>query len=269
MKGLTFINEVRCRRSMLRQLVVRNLKIRYKASVLGFLWTLINPVLMAAIYGLFMGLVARVAALDEIFIGVFVWQFTMTCIGDGIHLVLGNGNLIRKVYFPRMILPLATAAANLVNFCLMFGVLMFILVLRQPGVVGPRLVQHLPHLAGLIGLQALLCLGVICIVATANVYFRDTEHLVGIFTTAWFFLSPVMYPVTLVREQWPQFLGPYLANPMAGLLYGYRRALLLTPPALCGPLLGWWALSLAVAAGIGVAGVALFQRRQREFADLV
>jgi ABC-2 type transport system permease protein len=255
---------------MLAQLIGRNLKIRYKASVLGFFWTLLNPLLMAGIYGLFMSMLGRSLSIDAIFIGVFAWQFTMMCIGDGTYLVISNGNLIRKVYFPRIILPLATGGANIINFFLMLAVLFVILIARDPGHAPLHMLTHLPVLIGIILLQLAFNLGLICLVSTANVFFRDTEHIVGILTTAWFFLSPVMYPVQLVAEHWPKALPIYLLNPMAGLLGGYRASLLPQVSTDAVAASGISPLpSFIIAALIAVGGVLLFQIKQRDFADLV
>ena len=270
MMGNAILREIVLRRAMLGQLIGRNLKIRYKASVLGFFWTLLNPLLMAGIYGLFMSMLGRSMRIDAIFIGVFAWQFTMMCIGDGTNLVISNGNLIRKVYFPRIILPLATGGANIINFFLMLAVLGLILVLRAPGDAPLHILTHLPALLGIVVLHLFFNLGIICLVATANVFFRDTEHIVGILTTAWFFLSPVMYPVELVAAHWPKALPIYLLNPMAGFLGVYRSSLL--PPLASDAVATPWVFllpSFGIAVLVALGGFLLFQIKQRDFADLV
>ena len=106
------------RRELLGNLVLRNLKSRYKDSVLGFLWSVLTPLFMALIYIVFLKILARGVPLEQVLIGVFAWQFTAQCIANGLGAITENANLVKKVYFPRVILPLAVTISNLVNFLL-------------------------------------------------------------------------------------------------------------------------------------------------------
>lgn len=255
----TLIRELTSHRDLLLLLVQRNIKIRYKNSALGFVWTLLGPVFQIAIYWVFLRLLKIPVGMESLVTGILVWQFLATCLGDSLYAVIGNANLVTKTAFPRILLPLSTVMANLVNFLLTLLVLTVFLWLRGVD-FGP-----LGWLPFLLLSQAALCLGLSLMVCSFNVFFRDVEHILQVVLMAWFFLSPAMYDVsTFVRNQVSAELLPlYFLNPMAGVLTGYRVAFLGTdaqpaitlaaPFALC-----WVALA---------AGVAVFRRLEPRFGD--
>ena len=239
-------------------LVERNLKIRYKNSFLGFFWSLGSPVFMILIYALFLRVIRFEIKLPVLVSGIIVWQFLAMCMGDALHAVVGNANLVTKAAFPRLILPCATVGANLINFLLSCLVLLGYLL-----VAGSRFgpvywfpLILLTHLA--------LCLGVALAIASVNVFFRDTEHLLSVVMLAWFFMTPVIYPVTMVTDElpaWTHWL--YFANPMAGIVSAYRTAFISAPamPA------GLTTLSFGMAWLVLAAGYAIFQAGQAGFSD--
>lgn len=251
------------RRELLGMLIVRNLKIRYKSSALGFLWSLLTPLLMIVIYALFARIMrwnmGRKDFLEFLVVGIVVWQFVATCVNDSLHAITGNSNLIKKTAFPRLVIPLAQVLANLVNFLLTAVVLVLFLVLQG------ATFRHLFWLPVVILTQAALCLGLALIVAAVNVYLKDTEHILGIGLMAWFFLSPVFYGVGFQLDRVPSH--PWLAflNPMTGLLSAYRGIFLSDPLPAGGP--GLVALSGGVCAGVLLIGIAVFQKLQVHFAD--
>jgi ABC-2 type transport system permease protein len=248
-------------RDLLVLLVSRNIKIRYKESALGFLWTLLGPVFLIVIYAVFIQGIMKVPIPTPVLVsGIFVWQFLALCLGDSAFAIVGNANLIKKACFPRALLPLSIVLANFVNFLLSLLVMAGYLLLARQGMgsLGWLPVAMLAHVA--------LCAGVSLGLCALNVYFRDVQHLTGIVTMAWFFLTPVVYEVSMITPlvtAHPR-VGPlYFLNPMAGIVALYRAALLgsaLPAP----PLLG---LSLGMALALLVAGVALFQKLQPGFAD--
>ncbi len=222
---------------LIRMLVGRNLKIRYKGSALGFFWSLLTPLAMIVIYALFAGVLGMrrdllgiggtaVDYLPFLVSGIVFWQFTSGCLSDSLHAIAGNANLVKKVFFPRVILPSSTVLANAVNFLLTFVVL--VLYLALSGNLRPEgLLWLVPALA----LQLVLCFGLAFWVSTLNVFYRDTEHIVGLLLLAWFFLSPIMYETTLQTKIVAEKLaflpqGIVYLNPMAGVLALYRHALL-------------------------------------------
>jgi ABC-2 type transport system permease protein len=245
-------------RELLWLLVVRNLKIRYKNSVLGFLWSLLGPLLLLGIYALFLGIMKFQISLPLLATGIFAWQYLSLCLNDSAAAVIGNANLVKKTAFPRIILPLSMVLANLINFLLsMLVVLAYLLARGEP--MGSPL-WFLPALAA----HVAVCTGVSLLVAATNVFFRDVQQILGIVTLAWFFVTPVLYPPELVTDSFAGVLPQlFFANPMTGVLAGYR-ATLMGSALPSGPML---ALSFGVGLALCVLGVAWFQRCQVRFAD--
>ena len=263
---MSIIADSLAHRELLWNLVARDLKSRYKGSVLGFLWSILNPLFMALIYIFFLRLLAgRGVPHQDVIIGVFAWQFTVQCVLQGMQCITGNSNLVKKVFFPRVMLPLSVVVANLVNYLLtLFVQLVLIVILLKSG--GQALAGTTALLPALIAYHALFNFALALLVASANVYFRDTQHLVGLLMSAWFFVSPVMYNLGFVEKaaaRWPWVMDLYLLNPIALIITGYRALQL---PGAAFPW-GWaywlWPLALLALAW------RLFQRSQRHFADLL
>lgn len=259
---MNVVREAVKHRDLLLILIQRNIKIRYKNSALGFFWTLLSPLLLIAIYWTFLKIMRFNIALPTLVIGIITWQYLSMCMGDALHAIVGNANLIKKSAFPRFVLPLSMTLANLVNLVLsLLVVFVYLLLDRAP--IGP-----LAWLPLIILTQFALCTGCSLIVASLNVYFRDLEHILSIVLLAWFFLTPVIYPLVKVSEN-PRF-GPLLqwfffANPMTGILTAYRGAFL----SEAWPATGMIALSFAVAWLMPLIGLVLFQKLQFRFADVL
>ncbi len=208
-------------------LIERDLKIRYRGSILGFLWTVLNPLFMALIYIIFLRIIggkAIATQYENLLIGVFAWQFTMQCINSGMVAITGNVSLVKKVSFPRIILPLATSLSNTVNFYLTLLVQIVLLII----LLGLKS-QMLPLMAILLPLATIYHLvfnfSLALFVSSANVFFRDTQYIVNLFVSAWFFLSPVMYPISLIKQlagSVPLLAELYFLNPMAIIISLYR-----------------------------------------------
>ncbi len=266
MNPLAVIHE---RRELLANLVKRELKIRYRGSVLGFLWTLLIPLFMAIIYVGFLRLMAgRGVPLAEIIIGVFAWQFTVQCVNSGLHSITGNTNLVKKVFLPRFILPLSATLANTINYLLSL-IVQFVLLLILLGLAGQTLSPWTLALPAVLALQVVFNLALALLMASSNVYLRDTEHLVGVGLSAWFFVSPVMYNLSFVERlagDHPWLLHAYLLNPIAVITTGYRAALL---PDATFPWSPAVFVSIAGCLLLLVVAYRNFQRLQRDFADLL
>jgi len=248
-------------RDLLWILVARNIKIRYKRSALGFLWTFLNPIFMIIIYSIFLKILKAFDASDPVYLqklvtGIIVWQFLAMCTGDALHAVLGNANLVKKTSFPRIILPLSTVLANLVNFLLVLPILIIFLFATGAFSMGAASIL----LPLIILTQLALCLGLSLILSGLNLFFRDTEHLMSAVMLAWFFLSPIIYDFSHIPERFQRLA---MLNPMCGIVTGYRAAFLgtdLMAPRLVG-------LSLLISWLVLAIGVALFQRWQVTFGD--
>lgn len=266
---MNMLAEIIAHRDLLANLIIRNLKSRYKDSVLGFLWSILTPLFMAGIYLLFLRILARGIPMEDILIGVFAWQYITQCVFNGLTCITDNGNLVKKVYFPRIILPLATTISNLVNFLLSL-VVQFALVAILLGIHG----QHMNLIAlavpVVIVFHFVFCFGVVLFLSCSNVYFRDLEHLVSVLMTAFFFISPVMYSVPLVQEiaatcNLPWLAEAYMANPVAVIITAYRALIL---PGAIFPFGAGAAAGALIALGFTVFAYHLFKKLQSNFSDM-
>lgn len=262
--------EVLERRELVSSLVARNLKIRYKGSMLGFLWSLLTPLCFILIYAVFAHLLKFAGAtpnyLQYLVAGIIVWQFTAGCLNDSLHSIAGNSNLVKKVFFPRVILPLSTCLADAVNYMLTFAVLIVYLA-----ATGHANMADAWMLLPAFAMHFTLCFGICCLCGTSNVFFRDTEHIVGVVSQAWFFTTPVFYPVSYQLDFLPPGAGwlVYL-NPMTGILALYRRAVLGVPIETSGMTASASvALSMTTCAAILAIGLSALRRGDRKFGDVL
>lgn len=263
---ITTIKDVWLRRELLWILVVRNLKLRYKHSALGFFWSLLSPLLLILIYAVFAKILrfndGNPTYLQFLVIGIVVWQFLSMCLNDSLYAIMGNTNLVKKTSFPRIILPLAMVIANLLNFLLTWIVLFAYLVLvKMP-------FQHLELLPLILLVQTTLCLGLALLLSSLNVFFRDTEHILGIGTLAWFFMSPIFYPIKDQLKFLPEnYEWLAFMNPMSGIIWGYRRLLMGNDMPDVSVPLSHLAISAAVSFVVLGIGFAVFNKLQMRFGD--
>ncbi len=206
---------------LLRELVVRDMKLRYKRSVLGIAWSLLNPLFQMLV---FVFLSRRVLALDIpsypsfVFTGVLAWNWLHTALFLATSAITDNRELVRRPGFPAAILPVVTVTTNLIHFLLALPVLMIFLVLS-----GGRPTSAILALPLVILLQFLLILGLGYLVATVHVTFRDTQHLLGMFLRLLFYLTPVFYDASMVPARYQAL---YHLNPMFHLITAYRAILI-------------------------------------------
>ena len=269
---ITIVQDIFHRRELLWLLVKRNLHIRYKSSILGFLWTMLNPIFMIVLYGIFMKLLKvynpdNATFLPMFVVGIIVWQFLAMCMGDSLFSILGNANLVTKVSFPRSILPLSMVTANFINFLLSCTILLAFLIIfknANPGTMDFNY-GHLFYLPFIIASQFALCVGVSLIVSCSNVFFRDTEHIMTMVMLAWFFLTPIFYDINAIPEQIAGLDVQRLSflNPMTGIVTAYRHVLMSTD--IIAPKLV--VMSHLVCWLILIFGFAFFNRVQKRFAD--
>lgn len=208
-------------REFVRNLVIRDLKVRYRNSVLGFIWSLLNPLLMMTVYTVVFSVLLRNDIPNFplfVLVGLLPWNFAVTSVVGSVTSVVGNSHLIKKVYFPRAVLPLSVVLSNLVNFVLALPVLFGLML-----VTGGQLTTHVVLLPVLMVIQAVFLLGLGLALSAINVFFRDTEVIVEVLVLAWFFLSPVFYRMEQLSEQYARVL--YWVNPMASLISSYRLIL--------------------------------------------
>lgn len=259
------------RRELVVNLAVRTLKVRYKNSALGFLWTLINPLLMMLIYYVFIGIVAKIKVDIRIMLtGVIFWQFVVMCTGDAAGAVAGHANLVKKVYFPRVLMPFSMCLANFVNYLLSLVVLLVLIIVISTTSSSANVWLDLSWiwlLPVVLVLQFALVFGIALIVSALNVYFKDIEHITSVVLMALFFMSPIIYPIDMVRPKTgtSALAHWYMMNPLASLVTLVRRAFLGTGQP--WPLEWTFVPSLALSLVVLVFGLWLFSRLEPHFAD--
>ena len=265
-RGLSgaWLRELWSYRELLFFLAWRDVKVRYKQTALGVLWVVMQPLLMTVIFTVFLGVLARVPSDGlpfplMVYVGLLPWTFFANSVMQGGSSIVGNSNLITKVYFPRLIIPSAAVAARLVDFAVAFVILFGMMAYYRVGLTPQVLV-----LPALVVLTALLALGVGMLVAALNVRYRDVGVLLPVVMQLWMFTSPVLYPVRLVRDAWPHLYRLYALNPMVGIVDGFRASLL-------GQRLDWpslaWAAGLTLFTLVGAAYA--FRSVEKSFADVI
>ena len=216
-------------RSLVMNLVLRDLKVRYRNSVLGFVWSLLNPLLMMIVFTFVFTIIIPSGSIENfpIFLlaGLLPWQFFSNSIGMATRSVVDNAHLIKKVYFPREALPLAGVLSNLVNFLLALIVLFSLFPLFRMGVTS--WVFFLPVI---ILIQSLFTLGLAFVLSSLNVFYRDVQHIMDTLMLIWFFLTPVFYSLEDMQPVLNKLSVNlrtliYILNPMASLIEAYRAVL--------------------------------------------
>ncbi|HEY5837429.1 MAG TPA: ABC transporter permease [Pyrinomonadaceae bacterium] len=248
-------------RELLYLLIWRDIKVRYKQTLLGVAWVVLQPVLTTLVFTVFLGILLRVPTngppyLLFVYSGLLMWIFFSSAITtSGISLV-GNAQLLTKVYFPRALLPVAAVAARLMDFAIGFVILILLMFFY-----GVRPTSSLFLLPVLVALMILLALAVGMIASALNVKYRDVGVLIPVLLHLWMYASPVVYPASLVPGRWRQL---YELNPMAGLIGGFRTAVLGGP-------INWTSLAVSAAVIIGLLIIASiqFRRMENQFADVI
>lgn len=224
------MREVWAFRELLVNLVRKELKVKYKDSVLGFLWSLARPLLLLLIYWLIFGKFLRAGIPDfafYLFSGLVAWDLYGSCLSGATTSIVGNAGLIKKIYFPREIFPLATIGAGLVHFALQLLVLFGVLIAFRYDFFGPNLLLLPVAIVALVMFLVAMSL----FLAAANVFLRDVQHLIEVFLLFWFWMTPIVYPINFALDFLSQraILGLqlstiYLLNPMANIVIGFQRA---------------------------------------------
>jgi lipopolysaccharide transport system permease protein len=249
-------------RELLYFLTWRDIKVRYKQTALGAAWAVIQPFFMMIVFSLFFGRLGKIPS-DGIPYPVFVycallpWQLFAFALSESSNSLVGNQNLITKVYFPRLVVPISAVLGGLMDFAIAFVLLLAIMAYY--GIVPGVAVLTLPLF---ILLAVMTALGAGLWLSALNVQYRDVRYTIGFLTQFWLFATPVAYPSSLVPAKWRALYG---LNPMAGVVEGFRWALLAKadPP---GVLL---AISVSVVVLILVGGLYYFRRMEQTFADIV
>lgn len=257
------LNELWAYRELLYFLTWRDIKVRYKQTVLGAAWAIIQPFMTMVVFSLFFGNLAQIPS-DGLPYPIFAyaalvpWQFFANGLGGASNSLVGSANLIKKVYFPRLVIPISTVAGGLVDFALAFSVLLIMMLVY--GILPTIYVVFLPFF---VLLALTTSLGVGLWLSAMNVQFRDVRYVVPFITQFWMFATPIAYPSSLIKDDFLRAI--YGINPMAGVVEGFRWALLDTgnPPG-----------AIIIVSTVGaflllVSGLFYFRRMEKTFADVV
>ncbi len=249
-------------RELLYFLTWRDIKVRYKQTVLGAAWAIIQPFFTMVVFSLFFGKLAKVPS-DNVPYPIFSyaalvpWTFFANGLTSSSNSVVGSRSLVTKIYFPRLLVPLGTVTSGAVDFVLAFIVLLGMMVFY--GIAPTANVVWLPVL---LVLAFITSLGVGLWFSALNVQFRDVRHVVPFITQFWLFATPVAWASSMLPQPWRTL---YAINPMAGVVEGFRWALIGTNTQ-PGPMI---AVSSVVAVCLLVSGAFYFRRMERTFADVV
>jgi len=249
-------------RELLYFLIWRDIKVRYKQTILGGAWAIIQPFFTMVVFSLFFGKLAKVPS-DGIpypifsFTALVPWSFFANGLNQASNSLVGNSNLITKVYFPRMCMPIASIIGGIIDFALAFSVLIGMVLYY--GIIPSGHIIWIPFF---LMLAFSTSLGASLWLSALYVKFHDVRHIIPFLTQIWLFATPIAYPSSLLKEPWFTIYG---INPMTGVVEGFRWALLGTDTA-PGPII---IVSSLVALGLLLSGAFYFRRMEKTFADVV
>ena len=253
------LKEIYDYREMLNGLIKKTLRTRYKGSFLGFLWTFVNPLLQLAVYATIFPLILRVQVPNYamfLFVALLPWTGFVTSLSGGLSCVIEHSSLVKKIYFPRMILPISVAATYILDYIYCIPILIMALILSKVPITVFILFVPIVILTQFIFTSA-ICL----IISSVNVRFRDLQQIVGILTLAWLYFTPILYDITFVPEQYRKLL--LIFNPMAGIMGAYRDSMFY------GKLPDMFGLVAAFVISIilFIIGFVVFHKLERTFAE--
>ena len=244
---------------MIFSLVRKELRGRYKGSVLGFLWTFINPLLQLLVYTLVFSVIMRMG-IDRYYLFLFValipWIFFSASLTGGSGSILASKDMVKKIYFPREIMPISYVTSAFVNMLLSFVVIFAVVLVSGMG-VNPVALLYLPVI---MLVEYVLALGIALLASALTVYFRDLEYILGIIAMAWQFLTPVMYSSDLVPKK---LLPIWKLNPMTPVIEAYRQILYYKEVPHLDTLLNASILGVVTL----VVGYGVFRKLQKGFAE--
>ena len=241
----------------------RDLKVRYKQTVLGVSWAVLKPFLTMLVFSIFFGNLAKIPS-DGVPYPIFAytallpWELFATALAIASRSLVQNANMITKIYFPRIILPLSSILAGVVDFFIAFIILIGLMIYYK--IIPTSAVWTLPLF---LLLTLIIALGVGLWLAALNVLYRDINYITPFLTQFWLFITPIAYPASILPDQWKLV---YALNPMTGVVEGFRWALLGTEQGAPGLTL---LISSVIAVFLLISGLLFFRRTERLFADMV
>ncbi len=256
---LTFFTEIYKYRQMVFSLVHKELRGKYKGSILGFFWTFLNPLLQLIVYTFVFSILMQ-QEIEKYYLFLFValvpWIFISSCVSVGANCVFIYGDLVKKIYFPREILPISFVTSQFVNMLYTFIVIFAVIIFTRHGVNFHALL----YLPIIMIVEYFLALGLTFLFSSITVYVRDVAHILGILTMAWQFLTPVMYPSSRVPQE---YLPIWNMNPMVHVIEAYRDILYYKKV----PDLKTLGTAVAMGCIFLIVGELIFSRLQKGFAE--
>jgi len=264
-------------RGLLFNLSLKNLKIQYKFAILGFLWSLFYPLALAAIFWFIFGVIFnRAVGPLYLMVALFPWNFIQMSISGSTGSVLDGRDLVRKIYFPREILPLSMVFSNFINFIFAMVIVLFLvtagkIISREGAIVTPGLLLIPPFML----LILVMTCGLSFIVACGQVYFRDVRYIVEVLLLLWFYMSPVFYGIEMVKSAsarvgMPSLFYLYLCNPYTCILLWLRHIMNVgDDPARYVNMYGLLLYAVVFTVAIFLFGYWLFVRYENEYVDLI
>ncbi|HET9492928.1 MAG TPA: ABC transporter permease [Chloroflexia bacterium] len=266
-------------RDLLYNLVVRDLKVRYKHSFLGFFWSLLNPLLLMLVFTFVFQQLLRTGENRPMFHVFFLaallpWNWNAAAVAGTLGSIVNNGHLIKKIFFPRELLPVSVVLSNMINYLLSIpALLLFMLIFRPEGAGSPFastcpyvcINEHMLWLPLLVLTQLVFSLGLGFFLSALNVFFRDTSVLVEVGLSAWFFLTPIIYDAKDVVGESANIL--YWVNPMASVVANYRDIFYYNQAGSPDP--GFMLRNLIICTVLMVLGYLFFMRFSRNFGEEV
>ena len=249
----------RCR-TLIVSLVLKEVKLRYLGSVLGFLWTFLNPLLLTCVYTIELSIFLRIKVENYpvfLFCGLIPWVWFSTSLLEGADSIIRGGDLITRALFPPQVLPFVTVFSNLVNFVFSLPILFIFLLLFKVKLGGALIALPIVMI-----IQAVFTMGLVLMVSALNVHFRDIQHILGNLIIMWFFATPILYPSTSIPVKF-RFIT--VINPMATLIKAYRDVLFYRQFP------NWLLLGIALCFGFLVffLGNLIFNRYKKSFPEEV
>ena len=257
------ISELWAYREVIFYLTWREIKVRYKQTIFGASWAVMQPFLTMIIFTIIFGRVAKMPS-DGIpypifsYAALLPWTFFANSVSKASNSLVGGGGMVKQIYFPRLAIPLSSTLSCAVDFLLAFSVLILMMIYYK---TAPTL--NVIWLPPLLLLAVVTALGVSLVLTAMNVQFRDVKHAIGFLVQAWMYATPVVYPLSVIQD--PFWKSIYSLNPMVGVVEGFRWALLGTDTSPAQYIL----ISAAVAVGLFVVGLYYFKRMERTFADVM
>jgi len=260
--GSLNLRELWIYRELVYFLTWRDLKVRYKQTALGAGWAVLQPVLSMVVFTIFFGQLLNVPSEGVpypifSYAALLPWGVFAKALNDTGRSLVSNRSMLTKIYFPRMVIPLASVFSSLADFLIAFVVMLGLMYYYQ---IAPT--SNIWTLPLFLLLAVITALGVGLWLSAMNVLYRDIGYMIPYITQLWFYLTPIVYPASKVPEQWQFF---YALNPMVGVVEGFRWALLGTADA-PSPMI---AVSAFISLALFVTGMFYFRRMERTFADMV